>query len=50
MDFERNATIYSSQKATSKKNDDDSNKWKKEESKSDGYILSPHLRQRVENL
>ena len=31
-----------------KKNDD--NKWKKEEPKGDGYIVSPYLRQRVENL
>ena len=31
-----------------KKNDD--NKMKKEESKGDEYIVSPYLRQRIENL
>ena len=48
MDFERKTTIYPSQKATSK-NDDD-NEIKKEKPKGDGYIVGSYLRQRVENL
>ena len=47
MDFEGKATMYSSQKGTSK-NDD--NEIKKEEPKGDEYILGPYLRQRVKNL
>ena len=51
MDFKRKATIYSSQRATSKgKKKKDGNEMKKEEPKSDEYIVSPYLRQRVENL
>ena len=48
------ATIYHSQKATSKKKKkkekEIDNEIKKEEPKGDKYIVSPYLRQRVENL
>ena len=47
MDFEGNATMYSSQIGTSKSDD---NEIKKEEPKGDKYIVGPYLRQRVENL
>ena len=52
MDIERKATIYSSQKATSKKKKkkNDDNEVKREEPKGDEYIVSPYLRQMVENL
>ena len=51
MDFKGNATMYSSQKATSfkkKKNDDDETT--KEEPKGDEHIVGLYLRQRVKNL
>ena len=54
------ATIYHSQKATSKKKKkkkrkkkkekEIDNEIKKEEPKGDKYIVGPYLRQRVENL
>ena len=51
MDIERKAKIYSSQKATSKKKKkNDDNEVKREEPKGDEYIVSPYLRQMVENL
>ena len=49
MNVERKATIYYSQGATLEKNDDN-NKIKREEPKGDEYIVSPCLRQKVENL
>ena len=51
MDFGRKAKMYSSQRATLKKK-----KMmmimngKKERPKGDGYIVSPYLRQKVENF
>ena len=32
------------------KNENDDNEWKKKEPKCDGYMVSPYLRQRFENL
>ena len=54
MDFERKATniiargLLKTKKEKRKMNDD--NGMKEEELKSDKYIVSPYLRQRVENL
>ena len=54
MDFERKATniiargLLKKKKEKRKMNDD--NGMKEEELKSDKYIVSPYLRQRVENL
>ena len=49
MDFERKATIYSSQRAISKKKKNEMMN-KNEKSKGDEYIVSLCLRQRVENF
>ena len=65
MDFEGKITIYPSQRATSKKDDDNERikkkkkkkqqqqqqkQKKKKKPKGDGYVVSPYLSQRVENL
>ena len=50
MDFERKATIYSSQRAISKKKKKNEMMNKNEKSKGDEYIVSLCLRQRVENF
>ena len=49
MDFERKATIYSSQRDISKKKKNEMMN-KNEKSKGDEYIVSLCLRQRVENF
>ena len=50
MDFERNATIILAKKLLKKKKNDHDNEWKEEEPKGDECIVSPYLRQTVENL
>ena len=51
MDFERNATIILAKMLLKKKKkNDDDNEWKEEEPKGDECIVSPYLRQTVENL
>ena len=51
MVFERNATIILAKMLLKKKKkNDDDNEWKEEEPKGDECIVSPYLRQTVENL